>query len=272
MPVVLTESIRTYSARWYGAIGRRRSRRRYDPARAIPDELMSRFRSVCAGFTPFAGARAEILPVPAASVFWGIAGSYGKIKGATVVIAFIGETGGPNYQAEVGYTGEGVILEATALGLDTCWVGGFFRPGLVRQMLRLRKNERVLAVTPVGFAGEKLSAEETVMTGFGLKDRRKPLDSMATGQNSREWAEWVRISLEAARLAPSAMNRQPWGFHVEPDGVTISVRTGEPQLTVSKRLDCGIAMLHLEVAALNCGVEGSWEWLNPPGVAGFNIR
>ena len=225
---------------------------------------------MCTDFRPFAGARAEILPVPANSVFWGLAGSYGKIKGADVVIAFIGNTREPEYQAEVGYTGEGVILEATALGLGTCWVGGFFRPALVRQMLRLEKGERVLAVTPVGFTQETLSAEESVMAGLVHRDRRRPLNELVSGQNSREWAEWFRISLEAARLAPSAMNRQPWGFHVERDGITVRVGTKGPQWTISKRLDCGIAMLHLEVAAMSCGVAGSWEWLKPPGVARFS--
>jgi len=270
MPFVLTESLKTYSARWYKVIPQRRSRRQYDPARPLPEQVLSGLRAVCTDFRPFAGARAEILPVPANSVFWGLAGSYGKIKGADVVIAFIGNTREPEYQAEVGYTGEGVILEATALGLGTCWVGGFFRPALVRQMLRLEKGERVLAVTPVGFTQETLSAEESVMAGLVHRDRRRPLNELVSGQNSREWAEWFRISLEAARLAPSAMNRQPWGFHVERDGITVRVGTKGPQWTISKRLDCGIAMLHLEVAAMSCGVAGSWEWLKPPGVARFS--
>lgn len=271
MPITLTETIRPYYARWHEAITRRRSRRQFDPARPVPDELLSGLCSVCADFRPSVGARAEVLPMPADVIFWGIAGSYGKIKGANAAIAFIGNTSDPEYQAEVGYTGEGIILEATALGLSTCWVGGFFRPALVRQMLRLDKGERVLAVTPVGFTHARLSPEESVMGGLAHRDRRKPLESLVTGQNSREWAEWVKISLEAARLAPSAMNRQPWGFCVEPGSITVSVRTMEPQLTISKRLDCGITMLHLEVAAMSCGVTGSWEWLKPPGVARFIV-
>jgi len=90
-------------------------------------------------------------------------------------------------------------------------------------------------------------------------------------RNSLDSAEWVRIALEAARLAPSAMNRQPWGFEVAPGSITVSVRTGGPEMTISKRLDCGIAMLHIEVAAMSRGVRGSWEWLKPPGVARFSV-
>jgi hypothetical protein len=40
---------------------------------------------------------------------------------------------------------------------------------------------------------------------------------------------------------------------------------------ISKRLDCGIAMLHIEVAALDCGVKGKWELLEAPRVAKFTV-
>ena len=65
------------------------------------------------------------------------------------------------------------------------------------------------------------------------------------------------------------MNRQPWGFQVENDGVTVYIRTTGPDFSVSKRLDCGIAMLHIEVAALVCGVRGKWQFLKSPQVARF---
>ena len=39
-----------------------------------------------------------------------------------------------------------------------------------------------------------------------------------------------------------------------------------------KSLDCGIAMLHLELAARAAGKSGAWTWLRPPGVARFEIK
>jgi hypothetical protein len=38
---------------------------------------------------------------------------------------------------------------------------------------------------------------------------------------------------------------------------------------ISKRLDCGIAMLHFELGALKSGVPGAWEPLDDPDVARF---
>ena len=66
------------------------------------------------------------------------------------------------------------------------------------------------------------------------------------------------------------MNRQPWSFDVEDDSITVSVRTRGTEFNVSKRLDCGIAMLHIEVAAMNCGVRGEWQFLKAPQVARFS--
>jgi hypothetical protein len=81
----------------------------------------------------------------------------------------------------------------------------------------------------------------------------------------------MRSALQSARLAPSAVNRQPWRFYAEPDSITVSVNSLKQQYGISKRLCCGIAMLHIEVAALNYGVKGVWEFLNPPQVARFKI-
>jgi hypothetical protein len=203
------------------------------------------------------------------SVFKGIVGSYGKVKGAAAFIAFVGDMDDPFVQEKVGYTGEGIILEATALGLSTCWVAGFFRRETVASLLEVSERERVLAITPVGYAQRSESWEEKLMSRFGRSHNRLPLSKLVRGLPGEKWPDWVNASLEAARLAPSAANRQPWGFEVQEDGITVFVRTGGPEFNVSKRLDCGIAMLHLEVAAADRGRRGQWEFLPSPQVGKF---
>ena len=109
------------------------------------------------------------------------------------------------------------------------------------------------------------------MTGFGWTHRRKPLSNMVTGLKEADWPEWIKTALEVASLAPSAINRQPWSFHVEPDSITVSVNKPGIEFNISKRLDCGIAMLHIEVDALYRGMRGNWEFLEAPEVARFNV-
>jgi len=258
-------------SRWHLAIEKRRSRRHFDPNLPIAPEALAALDKVCNQFDPFPHARSRLVTESAKSVFKGIIGSYGKIKDAPAFIAFIGNMDDPFVQEEVGYTGEGIILEATALGLNTCWVAGFFRPEIVASLIEVSNKERVLAITPVGYAREFESWEEKLMTGFGRSHNRLALSKLVRGLPREKWPDWVNICLEAARLAPSAANRQPWGFEVQDDGITVFVRTRGPEFNVSKRLDCGIAMLHLEVAAADCGHRGQWEFLPSPQVGKFKI-
>ena len=257
-------------SRWYPAIDKRRSRRHFDANRPIESDKLSALDTLCKWFMPFPNARSCLVTESVKEVFRGIIGSYGKIKGAPAFIAFIGNMNSASVQEEVGYTGEGVILEATALGLNTCWVAGFFKPEIVASLVEIKHNERVLAVTPVGYARRFESLEEKLMTGFGRTHSRLAVSRLISELGHDTLPEWIRATIQAARLAPSAVNRQPWGFDVRNGSITVSVRTSGPDFNVSKRLDCGIAMLHIEVAALNCRVRGEWQFLKPPNVARFN--
>ena len=255
--------------RWYPVIENRRSRRQFDASRPVPEGVLKDLKKVCNDFRPFSHTRAVLITEHADEIFKGVIGAYGKVKDAPIAIAFIGDMNDGHVQEKTGYMGEGIILEATALGLDTCWVGGFFKPEVVASQVNLKKGERILAVTPAGYAMEQETVEEKIVTGFGSTHRRKPLSALTTGLQEYDWPEWVRAALEAARLSPSAINRQPWGFHVALDAITVSVRTAGPDFNVSKRLDCGIAMLHIEVATMNSGITGTWEFMENPRVARF---
>jgi len=254
--------------RWYPAIFKRLSRRTYIAEAPEPDKL-DRLGQVCLEFRPFPGVRAQLVRKSPEAVFKGLAGRYGRIKGAPMYIAFIGKMDSPDVQEAAGYTGEGIILEATAMGLATCWVGGFFRPEGVHSQVDIQAGEIVLSVTPVGYAPEEKDSQEKIMSGLVKSRSRKPLAKLATGEIA---AAWMGKALEAARLAPSAQNRQPWRFRVEKDGVAIAADRSFSASTISKRLDCGIAMLHFELGALAAGVRGTWKILPSPDVAQFVTR
>lgn len=258
--------------RWHSAIFQRRSRRRYDSTPLEPSQL-DNLKIICREFRPFSQARAELINASPDEILRGAIGSYGKVKGAPTLMAFIGDMNDFHVHEKVGYTGEGIILEATTMGLATCWVGGslFFRREVAASLLGIREYEKVLAVTPVGRAVEEPTLEETAMTAFGLFHKRRPLTEMVAGLESGEWPYWIKSALEAARLAPSAINRQPWRFHVEPNSITVSVDSPSFDFGISKRLDCGIAMLHVEVSALDSMVKGKWQFLEAPNVARFEV-
>jgi hypothetical protein len=254
--------------RWNEAIPLRHSRRIFDSKQLGPDEF-SHLQEVCAGFRPFAGVRAELVAESPDRIFKGAVGPYGKVKGAPALIAFVGDATDPHVNEKLGYLGEGIVLEATAMGLGTCWVGGFFRKSVAASVLRVRKPERVFAVTPVGRAVEGATLEERTMKAFARSHRRKDLEELVAQDGLAEAPGWMKSALEAARIAPSAVNRQPWRFSLDARSITISVDRPWFELGISKRLDCGIAMLHVEVAAMADGVRGDWQLLESPAVARF---
>lgn len=258
-------------SRWYPVIESRRSRRQFNASRPVQEQVFKDLKSICDGFRPFSNTRAVLIKENVDDIFKGVIGAYGKVKDALLAIAFIGDMNDIHVQEKTGYIGEGIILEATALGLSTCWVAGFFKPQVVTSIIKMEKDEKILAVTPVGYAVEEETMEEKLVTGFRRTHLRKPLSKLTTGLQEVDWPEWIKSALEAARLAPSAINRQPWGFHVESDAITVSVRTAGPDFNVSKRLDCGIALLHIEIAAINNEVTGEWKFLDNPKVARFEV-
>lgn len=259
------------SSRWYAVITKRRSRRLFAPKPVDPD-LLECLNTVCREFRPFTESRAVLVAKAPEEVFKGAIANYGKIKGAPAFIAFIGNRRDPHIHEKVGYVGEGIVLEATSLNLGTCWVGALFRPEVAASLATIKENENVFAVTPIGYVKEKWSLEEKIMTGFGRTHKRKPLIELVTGMEELQWPMWVKAALEAARIAPSAVNRQPWRFHVELHSITISVDDLHDTYNISKRLDCGIAMLHIELASLYYGVRGTWELLEPHQVARFKAK
>ena len=252
---------------WYEAIFSRRSRRKFKQ-KMLPEDKLDHLSSVCQDFRPFPEARAVLVREPGDRVYRGFIGSYGKIENAPNYIAFIGNMDSSRAQEAVGYTGQGIILEATALELGTCWVGGFFRPEEVDRQIPIAKNERVLAVTPVGIPKDSLSFQEKLMIGVGRLHKRKRLSELVTGTPKQGW---MQTALEAARLAPSAVNRQPWRFSLGNNSISIHLDKRRDSNKISRRLDCGIAMLHLELGALHSGTVGSWTF-PPDSVACFTAN
>lgn len=251
---------------WLEAIFLRHSQRKYSSE--IPrSEVVKKVAEVCEEFRPFPGARANLVLEPADGVFKGIIGSYFKITDAPHYIALIGDMRVPNVQAITGYMGEGIILEATALGLNTCWVGGFFQRDTVMKQVDLQDHERILGITPIGY-----SLNEDDRVGRSSKPyRRKELGKLVA-HGDVPVGSWVESALNAARVAPSAANRQPWRFRIDKDSITVSSDKKRTGFGVSRRLDCGIAMLHVELGARISGMGGSWEFLAHPGVAAYRIN
>lgn len=251
-------------ARWVAAARTRRSHRSYtpEPVGGSEADQLDRF---CRGFAPFEGARAVVLREAPPEIFTGwLLGVYGKVSSPSALV-FIADRRLADAPARAGYTGEAAVLEAVALGFDTCWIGGGVRRAEVSSRLGLGDHEHVYSISALGHARDRGTLGQRAAAAAVRAGTHRSL--AAIGPGSTSWPGWAQAGLELARIAPSATNRQPWRFSLTDDGAVQVSFAGADTPVISKRLDCGIAMLHFELGARQAGADGCWELLTRSAVA-----
>lgn len=162
--------------------------------------------------------------------FSGFMAHYGKFSGVRNYIAVVGKKG-PELDETCGYYGERLVLFAQRLGLNTCWVALTYKK--VPGVLKMGKEEKLIAVIAVGY-GEN----------SGVPHKSKPMADVCSVNGTMP--EWFRKGMEAALLAPTAVNQQKFFFSL--DGDQVSAKAGRGFYT---KLDLGIVKYHFTIGAGN---------------------
>ncbi|MBN2159624.1 MAG: nitroreductase family protein [Spirochaetes bacterium] len=235
----------------------------------------------------------KLLPMPSEAVhdaMTGLVGSYGSIRNAPLWVIGITREGA-GFQENFGFRMEQFILECTLAGLGTCWVGGFFKLSMLDRLVPKGKDERIVCISPVGYAAERRLGEKTMRSLGGLNARKPLAERVFLGEWGSPSAEYLatRNSLqtlfEMARWAPSASNRQPCHYVLDGKRIVISVLTSlhrsYPKFLMSgdgmsvnfQPVDAGIAMAHVHLASRELGMNGSWslEFDEPAARARYQI-
>lgn len=245
------------------AIRERRSTRTFEARLPAADTLEKLAASL--GHLPEApfgaAVRVELLELDAAELRKQRLGTYGVIKGAR---AFLAGAVGPGRRAAVdyGYVFEHAVLCATELGLATCWLGLTFRKGAFSAALQLADDEQIPAVSPVGSAHGRRSLAERVMRLACRSRDRRPFESLFFGSwpdgglAGGEAGVWSG-PLEMVRLAPSAVNKQPWRV-IRAEGGWRFYRKPGGASEALQHVDMGIALCHFELGARAGGLSGRW--------------
>ncbi|TET48850.1 MAG: hypothetical protein E3J64_10465 [Anaerolineales bacterium] len=189
-----------------------------------------------------------------------IVGSYGLVRNAPHLLVAAMPDGTPQAQIDVGYVLEQLVLEATHLGLGTCWITGTYDAERAGETIGLASGEIAGAVCSLGYAADGVldRLHDTTIRRLAGGHRRKPLREIAFSQSwAQEWDASEADSnlveaLDCARLAPSASNRQPWRFVVAHQQVSLA-------LVRPNYFDAGIVMSHLALASAALGHPGRWE-------------
>jgi len=193
-------------------------------------------------------------------------GTYGFISGARSFIVGILDKQEKD-ALEFGYLFEKIVLFATDLGLQTCWLGGTFNKSHFKQNTNLLENEFIPIVSPVGFKREKPRFLESAMRNVVGADKRKPWNELFFEGNStvllsEDNAGSYAVPLEMVRLGPSASNKQPWRIIKDKNAFHFFLcRTNGYGVTSydMQKNDIGIAKCHFELSANELGLKGTWQ-------------
>jgi len=144
----------------------------------------------------------------------------------------------------VGYYGEQLVLLAQTLGLNTCWVGLSYSK--VSGTYVLDEGEKIACYIAIGYGETQ-----------GVSHKIKTVEQVSN--TSDITPSWFKKGVEAALLAPTAVNQQKFSFEY------IGMRNNRHQVRAKRgfsmigytKMDLGIAKYHFEIGA----GEVNFEWV-----------
>ena len=170
---------------------------------------------------------------------------YSKFRGVRNYIAMIGKKGD---DINLGYYGEKVVLLAQCLGLNTCWVGMSFSKQ--PDEYKVLPDEKLVCVVSLGYGENQGRQHPQRKTIADVTE-----DKRTTGKGS-PLPDWFTRGMEAALLAPTAINQQKFMFVLH-DNNKVEARTRFTLINGYAPIDLGIAKCHFEIGA---GKE-NFEWI-----------
>lgn len=162
--------------------------------------------------------------------FTGGMAKYGKFIGVSNYLAMVGPKGADE---AIGYYGERLVLLAQTLGLNSCWVGLSFKKQPDQYTFAI--GEKLHCVIAIGYGSTQ-----------GVQHPMRPMEKFVK-MNGGAMPDWFRKGMEAALLAPTAVNQQKFEFELTDDHV-VSARARFTLIGYGK-MDLGIVKYHFEVAA-----------------------
>lgn len=222
------------------AIKARHSVRRYKP-QALPHDIVATLQAHIDEVNAAGNLHIQLV-TNEPKAFKGIL-AYGKFSGVTSYLVVAGRKL-PDLDLRVGYYGEKLVLLAQQLGLNTCWAGLSYHE--VAGTFTLGEDEKVACYIALGYGETQ-----------GVTHRCKTVEQLSNA--SPVTPAWFKRGVEAARLAPTAINQQKFYFeYIAPsDGNKPQVKAHRKFSMVGyTMMDLGIAMLHFEIGA---GTE-NFDW------------
>ena len=209
------------------AIRARHSVRNY-LEKPIPAELRAELDGFVASLNAESGLHIRIVYDDTAGFDSRLA-HYGSFRNVANYVVLAGKKEA-DFDFRCGYYGEKLVLFAQKLGLNTCWAALTFNKKRVKELVP--EGESLCMVIALGYGASQ-----------GVPHRGKVFDKVC--ELTGPAPDWFRDGVEAALLAPTAVNQQKFCFSLEGEEPTVRVKG----LGTYTRVDLGISALHFELAS-----------------------
>ena len=186
--------------------------------------------------------------------FQGTLAKYGKFRNVTSYMVMAGKRA-DDLDERIGYYGEHLVLLAQTLGLNTCWVGLSYKK--IPDTYVLEEGEVIKAYIAIGY-GETQGTSHKTKTVEQVS--RSAVRTLGSSENVSDIIpSWFKRGVEAALLAPTAVNQQKFSFEY------VGMNNNRHQVRAKKgfsmigytQMDLGIAKYHFEIGA---GKE-NFDWV-----------
>ena len=161
--------------------------------------------------------------------------SYGKFSGVKNYLVMVGKKS-KDLDERIGYYGEHLVLLAQTLGLNTCWVGLSYRK--VPEAYNVGKDEKLACMIALGYGETQ-----------GVSHKVKSIEEVSNASDITP--SWFKKGVEAALLAPTAVNQQKFSFEylgLMNNRHQVSAKKGFSMIGYTQ-MDLGIAKCHFEIGA-----------------------
>ena len=167
--------------------------------------------------------------------FRGTMAKYGKFRNVGNYLVMAGKKA-DDLDERIGYYGEHLVLLAQTLGLNTCWVGLSYSK--VPGTYELGKDEKIACYIAIGYGETQ-----------GVSHKIKTVEQVSNITSNTP--SWFKKGVEAALLAPTAVNQQKFFFeYVGKKGDHYQVKAHKGFSMVGfTRMDLGIVKYHFEVGS-----------------------
>ena len=241
------------------------------------DKIKAYYRKSVRRLLPELETELRLFGLDARAVLEGAAGYKQFLVGSPQYMVLLSAKN-PHAEENAGFIMEDLILKLTDMGLDSCWLT-FTDSEYVKTALEIDSELDVVAIAAFGYGvktTKRLRLNVRSMSNVDISAQRQYfapkhglhdmvfMDSWGNSDGVDEFIgfydDMLWEAFYAATLAPSYLNRQPYGFIIHDGRITLVQKPDSYTGEIDGKLNLGIVLLHFTSVAAQWAGKINWSF------------